>query len=296
MGSVDVGRYGLWLLRALWLALPVVVGLGSRDAIGALEQPLIAEVALWAVWFATLVACLVPGPVSLTAVRIAAPAIVVVAGLALLADGGSSSGSAVIAAYGLLVTAVAYLARVGDEMINGSAYGSERRMALRPPGYALLGPVQVAWLMLVAGMMVPLILAATGRWLAAGLVVGPGLFGCWLGWRVLDQLARRWLVFVPAGFVIHDHLLAAESILMQRTIVAALGPATELSLAGAEDLSGGASGLALEVSLKEPVQFGRRQRSQVITTDATSIVFTPTLPGAVLSEARIRAIRIGQAS
>lgn len=296
MSSTDVGRYELWLLRVLWVALPVVVGFGLSGAISELDQPLAAEVVLWAAWFGGLVACLVPGPISLTAIRVASPAIVALAIVAMIGDRSSTSGPGVVAAYGALVTSVAFLAGVGDRMINGSAYGSERRMALRPPGYALFGPVQLAWLLLVAGAAGPLLAAVTGRWPLALIIALPGLGCSWLGWRILHQLARRWLVFVPAGFVIHDHLLLVESILMERTIVNTIGPATEDRLADAVDLSGGASGLALEVALSEPVQFGRRQRGEIVNTETMNIVFAPTMPGAVLTEARIRAIQIGQAT
>jgi hypothetical protein len=109
------------------------------------------------------------------------------------------------------------------------------------------------------------------------------------------------LVFVPAGFVIHDHVIPVESILLRRTIIDSLGPAT-LGTTGqttedAVDLSGGARGLALEVAVNEPVVFGLRAgaRRDVVNTEATRLVFTPTLPGAVLTEARIRAIPIGVA-
>jgi hypothetical protein len=100
-------------------------------------------------------------------------------------------------------------------------------------------------------------------------------------------------VFVPAGFVIHDHVLLVESILMRRATIAALGPATSPVPETAVDLSGGAYGLALEVSTREPVSFGRRVYRTIVNTETDRIIFTPTLPGAVLTEARIRAIRIG---
>ena len=61
------------------------------------------------------------------------------------------------------------------------------------------------------------------------------------------------------------------------------------------DLSGGAWGLALEVATREPVMFGAAVSRQVVNTETDRIVFTPTLHGAVLTEARIRAIRIGLA-
>ncbi|MEL7155635.1 MAG: hypothetical protein AAFN30_03445, partial [Actinomycetota bacterium] len=178
-------------------------------------------------------------------------------------------------------------------MINGSAYGSERRMALRAPGFALVGPVPAVWAALFAATAGLWLAALDGRWLAAaGLAVVTAVVG-WLGWRVLHQLARRWLVFVPAGFVIHDQLMAVDSILLQRSVVATLGPATAGASDTATDLSGRAPGLALEVALHQPVPFSRRTGGEVRTEESDRFIFTPSLPGAVLREARIRAIKVG---
>jgi len=52
------------------------------------------------------------------------------------------------------------------------------------------------------------------------------------------------------------------------------------------------AGLALEAVLKEPVPFSRRARNELLMAEADRIQFTRSLPGAVLREARIRAIRI----
>jgi hypothetical protein len=178
-------------------------------------------------------------------------------------------------------------------MINGSAYGSERRMALRPPGFALVGPVQGAWLAVAAGLLSGPWLVAAGQWFAGLVAVAVGAVLVWAGVRVLHQLARRWIVFVPAGFVLHDHTLLVESVLMQRSTVAALGPAGDPLSEDATDLSGGAYGLALEVVLREPARFGLRVKREVRDISSSRLVFTPTLPGAVLTEARIRAVSIG---
>jgi hypothetical protein len=177
-------------------------------------------------------------------------------------------------------------------MVNGSAYGSERRMGLRPPGYAVFGPIQLAWLLLFFGVALPMMAFGDGRWLLAGLVIAPAAAAARLGWRVLHQLSRRWLVFVPAGFVIHDPVLLGEAILMRRTTVSSLGPATEADLEQACDLSAAATGLSLTVVLNEPVNFAQRSKRDLIVTEADQIVFNPTLPGAVLGEARTRAITI----
>ncbi|MEM7337334.1 MAG: hypothetical protein AAF467_01735 [Actinomycetota bacterium] len=282
-------RAGLWPLRGLWVALPIVFGATVGNDLDTVAQPLVAEGALWVLWFLGLLATLVPGPVPLTTIRILAPATIVAA----LVIGGGAGAAA--AAYGVLVTVVSLLPSVGDRMINGSAYGSERRMALRPPAYVLLGPVQIAWALVVAGVGLPVWLAATERWVSAAIAAVIGVAAVWLGWRVLHQLSRRWLVFVPAGFVLHDHLLVAESILMRRSTVSSLGPAQSGSEGRAVDLTGGASGLALEVVLDGPTPFALRRRGRLDATESANLMFSPTLPGAVLTEARVRAITIGAA-
>ncbi|MGI9616729.1 MAG: hypothetical protein ACR2QO_27690 [Acidimicrobiales bacterium] len=292
-------RLGLWPARVLWLGLPLAVGRGLSPALERFDTPgpLLVEVCLWLSWFVGLLALLVPTAASLTVVRIVAPAVI---GVGLVA--GVSTGDwplelllAIVA--GVLVTAVVFLPMVGDRMVNGSAYGSERRMTLRPPAYTLLGPVQLAWLLVFAGAITGPWLLASGRYVLGGIAVVVGVGFAWLGGRVLHQLSRRWLVFVPAGFVIHDHVVPVESILLRRTTIASLGPATVPVVAEAVDVSGGGRGLALEVSLNEPVVFGLRagSRRDVVNTEAERLVFTPTLPGAVLTEARIRAIPIGAA-
>ena len=295
MGSIDVGRYGLWLLRALWFALPLVTGSTLGDTFNGLDRALVAEVPAWTLWFVGLVAAAIPSPVGLTVLRLLAPGLVAWPLLIGTLE-GFESRHLVAAAYGALVVAVAFTSAIGDVMINGSAYGSERRMALRAPGFALLGPIQGIWLAMFASTTALWLCAVDGNW---PVTVGLGLVAVgvsWAGWRILHQLARRWLVFVPAGFVIHDHLMAVDSILLRRTMVTAMGPASTDGLDEAADLSGRAPGLALGVSLSEPVPFSRRRRREVVNTEADRIVFTPSLPGAVLREARIRAIKVGSAT
>ena len=62
------------------------------------------------------------------------------------------------------------------------------------------------------------------------------------------------------------------------------------------DLTGAARGLALEVALKEPTPVTLRVRNEATSIEVANLVFTPTLPGAMLREARIRGLRIGTPS
>jgi len=171
----------VWLLRVLWLLVPIVAGPGLTAALDPLDgaPATVLEIAAWAFWFLGLVATLVPHPVTLTAIRIVAPA-VAAAGLVMVAASGESERAAlvVVVGYGLILTVVALLPSVGDAMVNGSAYGSERRMALRTPGPTLLGPIQLAWLTVVTGPLACAILVAQGRLLiaAAAAAVAAGTF------------------------------------------------------------------------------------------------------------------------
>ncbi len=283
----------------VWLTLPFVAGRGLGPALDRFDEPgpLLAEVFLWAGWFVAFVALLAPSAISLTVIRISAPTVVGLVVATGLATADWSPELVVALAAGALAIGVIYLPVVGDRQVNGSAYGSERRMMLRPPAYSLLGPVQLAWLVVFAGLVTGPWLLAAGRYVLGAVAVVLGAGAVWLGGRVLHQLSRRWLVFVPAGFVIHDHVIPVESILLRRTTIASLGPATIPPADDAVDLTGGARGLSLEVVLNEQVPFGLRAPSgrDVVATEADRLIFTPTLPGAVLTEARIRAIAIGVA-
>jgi hypothetical protein len=311
-------RAGLWPSRAVWLATPLVAGPGLGSVLdGRPATPsLVVEIGLWAAWFAVLVATLVPSPRSLTLCRIAAPVgpslsliAMAVAGTGAGAEtaaeagagslGGGELGAPLAAGmWTLLFLAVVSQPLFADRMINGSAYGSERRMALRPPGYVLLGPVQMAWLAVFAGLVGPAALVLTERWVLAVMAGAVGAGAIWAGSRILHQLARRWVVFVPAGFVIHDPMTLVDAVLFRRNTITALGPA--LAGAGGDDdrrtdISGGARGLALEASVREPVPVALRVGNRAENVEVSDVVFAPTLPGAMLAEARIRGVRIGTA-
>jgi hypothetical protein len=106
--------------------------------------------------------------------------------------------------------------------------------------------------------------------------------------RALHSLTQRWVVFVPAGLVLKDHLALLDPVLLRRHLVTSFGPAPAES--DALDLTARAPGLALEVRLREPVPLAQvspgRRGSETRSPDA--LRFTPTRPGAVLAEAERR--------
>lgn len=281
-------RAGPWPIRLTWVVLPLVMGPGLADALDGASRAvqLVAGVGLWAGWTAVLVASLVPTTTSLTAVRVASPAAVVAALAATVA--GGVEGLDVLGLVGALVAALAAFSPVtGDVFVDGSSYGDERRLPLRVAAPLLVGPLELVWALVVAGVATGPLLLAARQWVAGGLVLPVGLLVAWRGVRVLHTLARRWLVFVPAGLVVHDPLALAEPVLLRRSSLRSFGPAPADT--DALDLTRGALGLALELRVAQPLTLtvirGRRQVESIATD---RLLVTPTRPGAVLTEARRR--------
>ncbi len=289
-----LARLDLWPVRALWFVLPALVGFGLGDGLAEVSDDvgLTVEVGAWAVWFVGLVALLAPSTAGLTALRTVSP-LAAIGPLAVATLTGTWTGASVGAiGAGMIVAAVTFLPLVGDRMVNGSAYGPERRMALRPPAPLMLGPVQLLWVLTVAGPVLGPLLVASGRPIVGGIVTVVGLGLAWLGVQRLHQLSRRWVVFVPAGFVLHDHYALAESLLMQRPGIASLGP-VPLDKGELLDLTAGSRGVALLVEFVDDTPLALRAKNEVQGLTVRRITFTPTLPGELLREARIRGIKIG---
>ena len=283
------------------MALPFTVGPALADALHAAGDPVrtVASLGLWAGWAVGVAAALVPHPVSLTGLRLLAPAAVA----STLAAAAAGSPSALAVVWSLVSTAWAFSPVIGVRWVNGPAYPNERRYPLRPPGALLAGPLLLAWALTAAAVTAGPLLLAAERWIAGGLAAAVGLPVAWLLIRSMHNLSRRWAVFVPAGMVLHDPLTLLDPVLLQRAIVArvrpgAVGRARSGSGrpgSGGLDLSQRAPGLALEMELREPVSFtllvpGNRNGRTEVTSRFT---FTPTRPGAVLDEARRRHLRVG---
>jgi hydrogenase-4 membrane subunit HyfE len=286
-------RLGIWPARVTWFLLPLLVGpvvaSGLDTRSGAVQ--VVAEAMMWAAWFIGLVSLLAPSTVSLTVYRILAPGSVVAVALAIITGEPSNRLAALALLDAALATGIAFLALTGDKMVNGSAYGPERRLALRPPASLLIGPIVVAWVALAVPTTAGPLLLASGRWVLGVPVSALAVVIAYFVGRSLHQLSRRWIVFTPAGFVIHDYFVLAESILLKRQDIAELGPAPA-EPRGTLDLSAGALGLAIQIEAKEPLSVVIRDRKSATVTDSVRFIFSPSLPGQLLREARVRGISI----
>lgn len=280
-----------WPVRVIWLALPLVAGPAISGALADASPPVrwVAGAGAWAGWVVALVAALVPSTVSLTVLRVAAPAALAATVAAVVGGTGPTAGIVGVAA-GVVVSLVALAPETAEVFVDGSSYGDERRLPLRTPAPLLAGPAELAWLAVVAPGVGALLLAA-GQWVAGALVLVAGVPLAYLGARSLHALARRWLVFVPAGLVVHDALALAEPVLFRRRTIRSLAAAEAGTTA--LDLTAGAAGLALELDLTAPVAVvpAPRRGTPAELTEAEAVLVTPSRPGRVLAEARRRRIR-----
>jgi hypothetical protein len=242
----------------------------------------VAAAMAWAAWGTVLVAHLVPRTVSLTAVRIGAPAAFGVSVWVSVRSGLDVAEVVAMTWSAAITAAVLFVPAIADAFVDGSSYGPERRMTLRVPGTLLLGPVELTWAGTVAAFVAGPLLLAAKAWVAGVIALALGIVVAWFGVRALHRLSRRWLVFVPAGIVLHDHVVLGEALLFPRRMVRSLGPAAPDSTA--TDVTGRALGLVLEVQLTEV--------SKVRSVDTDRLLFSPARPGALLREARERGLPV----
>jgi hypothetical protein len=265
-------------------------------------------VLLWAGWAAVLVGTLVPHPIGLTALRLAAPVAVITAAGAAITNRPSALASAAAIVSTLLALAVAMAPATGLLYANGAAYPNERRFPLRAPGPLLLGPLEVAWAVTVGAPAAGALLLAARAWLAGAIVLVAGLPVAVILARSLHGLSERWLVFVPAGVVLHDPVALIDPVLFPRRVIRTMRPESasrDRSHRGrfdpdnppgdVLDLGQRAPGLALELVLLEPVLLMLVKPGKLAGESVSSarLRVVPTRPGQVVSEARRRRVPVG---
>ena len=283
----------VWGLRTIWLLLPVLIGPAVADALHDMDATprSTASATLWVLWAVGLTATLVPLPLTLTALRLGGPAVA-----ALSAWSAEATSNAVHASFALaaavLVVLAAFAAPVADRFVDGASYGDERRFLLRAPGPVALVLGPSATVVAIAGTTVGPILLLDSRWVTGGIATALGAMLAAMAVRSLHRLARRWIVLVPAGFVLHDHLALAEPTLLQRAGLEHLKAAS--SNTGADDLTQHARGLAIEIRCRRPhdvLPAGSRDEVEVRAIDA--FLCSPARPDVVLAEAARRRLPVG---
>jgi len=247
----------LWMARLSWLVVALCAPWWSLADGRSTAVSIVLQVWGWSVWLLVAAALLVPTPASLTAMRITIP-IVVVQSIAVIWHGDPTQNSFLqaCAVAGAVVTwRLAHHQILVDDMVQGGAYGQEIRFALRTPWPHVL-PAIVAWLLFVGSLTIGTLFLAAQQWIAGIILTAIGLALVRTVPKRVHRLARRWLVLVPAGIVIHDHMVLAETMMLRRHNI------TFVNLAhrpGEEaDLTGGVLGSRLVI--------GARNTDKVILT------------------------------
>ena len=238
----------------------------------------------WAVWGVVVIASYISHPITLTVLRIGIP--VVTGFMIFVAVTQGFSGSQIIsAAVSVAVLLLSFSAEIGGIYVQASAYGDEKRFALRPP-VVLVAPILLS--VLVADLSIialPLLVAARNWTVAAVALVSLYLSVRYLLPRI-HLLSRRWLVFVPAGVVVHDEIVLSINLMIKKQDLAQVQLARDNSAAA--DLSALTWGVPLEFSFNKPLDvalssIGAKHLNSVSAIHATSIIIAPSRPGAVLT-------------
>jgi hypothetical protein len=285
----------MWGARLAWLAVAVFGGEAIGDALSSRSEPvqLVGTIGAWLAWAVGALALAVPSLVTLTVVRAVVPGAVVAAGVALAA--GAELGSVLTLAVPAVVSSVLVgAADTGRAFVQTSAYGDEQRFPLRPPlGY--LGATVVSWSLWVAAVITAPLAWAARAWALAVIATLASAAATWLLPRRWHQLSRRWLVTVPAGLVVHDPVVLAEPLMMQRRGIAELGLVDSRRASGAFDLTGPTPGLAVAVTLAEGATATLAPRPRTPRGRAihmTALLVSPSRPGAMLREAARRGLPV----
>ena len=231
-----------------------------------------STVGIWLLWSIALLCTLVPSSSALTAIRLALPTIFVIVAAAAVAI-GISSGVAAALAISLLASLLIFSGDIGDSFVQLAAYGDERRYILRCPPAMLLVQV-LSWLVWLTLTIVAINLLASDALILGAIVAIVALLLAIVLPRRFHRFSRRWLVSVPAGLVIHDHVVLAETAMFMNNAVIEVG--IDLAPSEAADLSGKCSGVGLLIALKD--------------FDTVVLAATPKTPGG--SAIHVKSMRV----
>ena len=251
MGRKDGNNLTLVLLWASRLSV-IATGLTVPFLNNALQQMssvtgTFSTVAIWALWSIALLSTLVPSSTALTAIRLALPSISVIVGAVAIAI-GVSSGVVGALAISVLASLLVMSAEIGNSFVQLAAYGDERRFLLRCPPAMLVVQV-LSWLVWVALTIVAINLLASDALILGAIVAIVALLLTIALPRRFHRFSRRWLVSVPSGLVIHDHVVLAETAMFMHNAVINIG--IETAQSEAADLSGKCAGIGLVITLKD---------------------------------------------
>jgi hypothetical protein len=287
-----------WILVAVWVTLPLTAGSAAADALDgwSTAPQVVAAVVLWAAWAAGLLSVVVPRPVGLTVIRAVAPLFATAAIVAVIAtDIGTTAAIAAVVAT-LAASVLAARPAIAFAAVNSVSYGDESRYPLHVPPALFLAPLPLARLALGAAIVSGPLLLADELWILGALALVVGVPLAVVLSRILHGLSERFVVLVPAGFVVVDPFTLSDPVLCVRERIISLraaGPAPP-SRPELADLRLGATFGTVAVAIDEPADLFRtgRTRRTTVTTRADELWVAPLRRRELLLEAAQRRIRV----
>ena len=288
-----LARVTPWVARIAWIVVAVAGGSAVESALDGRSSAVAWTAAIggWGLWAVAALGLAIASVWSLTVVRVVVP-------LALVATVASGLGGApaidlvVLGGPAIVAVAAVMTAEFGRQYVQASAYGDEERFPLRVPVGAGLAAV-VAWLLWAAALIAGPLLVAAQSWIAGVLLSVLAIAGVVLLGPRWHRLSKRWFVLVPAGVVVHDPVVLADTFALRTAQVAAIGLAPADTQAA--DLTGPASGYAVEITTSESVTTvfaftPAEPNGKAI--HLRSFLIAPSRPGRALRSARARGLPV----
>jgi len=202
---------------------------------------------MWILWTVTAIATWILHPISLSAIRLSSP-VVLIALIAQLPAEDFGILPVAVSTAALISLLLIYTSDFGMIQVQAGAYGNERRFLLRIPASLVL-PSFLTWAVLATLFVVADNLFGSDLWVGGFIASVLAAATIWRFAPQLHRLSLRWLVRVPAGWVIHDGVLLAENLLLRTHNVTSmqLAPVSTEAI----DLSGITYGVPIEISLRE---------------------------------------------
>lgn len=245
----------IWILRVSTVTLAATVPLldVAFESLSG-ERRLAATISLWTVWAVVLLCVLVPSSASLTGLRLAMPAHLGVT--IAVAIGAADAGwrTLIALAIGIVAATAAMSAEVGRHWVQLSAYGDEKRFPLACPPIPMTVQI-LAWLTWFAFGVTAVVALTSERpsriaWIVGSIAAFLTVGGVVVLPRRFHRFTRRWLVWVPAGLVIHDHVVLAETAMVSKRSIIGVEPWKPGNQA--LNASGAPSRRGLVISLHDP--------------------------------------------
>lgn len=282
-----------WVARLAWILVAVIGGSAVESAVDGRSSAIAWTAAIggWGLWTIGALGLAIASVWSLTVVRVVVP-VSLIATVACGVGGAPAIDLALLGGPAVVATAAVMTAELGRQWVQASAYGDEERFPLRFPVGAGLAAI-ISWLVWAPALIAGPLMVAARSWVGGVLLSVLAIAGTVLIGPRWHRLSLRWFVLVPAGVVVHDPVVLADTFPLRTAQVASIGLASADTQAA--DLTGPASGYAVEVATTESVTAvfaftPAEPNGRAI--HLRSFLIAPSRPGRALRSARARGLPV----